>query len=286
MPVSLTMTPCWVLACFGSILLYFATPPLAIENMGVDRVFAFEAELNVATRLNIWIFGFQCACIALKLDSSIPISWSRVMLPTVLLLITAGVIIVPCMMGIFMTFMSLAHQAGMSRSLGFSFMTSFTPLLVGGIVVYFGLSGLSAVAKSLSGDEASVPTRYRMAADALYPFLELSASLAVLLPLFKMTEDDSGLLELMTNQDGFMRGVDEDQLSEGHTVPSPKFQPISSPMVLLRHGGEYFQQASRSIRHKLLYSPLNIGSSHSLEQKECYVCIANDADSVVLPCKF
>ncbi len=286
--MSITMIPCWVLAFFGTLLLHFATPPLAIENMGVDQVFAFQAEMSIATRLNLWIFGFQCACIALKLDTGVPISWSRAMLPTVLLLITAGVIVVPFMLGIFVTCMSLAHQIGLTRELAFSFITSATPLLIGGAVVYFGLSGLSSLAKALSDDgvAGSPSIQYHEASEALNPFLQLCAVLAVLLPLFIMTENDTGLLELMTSHDGFIRGVDEgDQVSEDHHTPSPKFQPISSPMVLLRQGGEYFQQASKSIRHRLLNSPLHNSTSHLLEQKECYVCIANTADAVVLPCK-
>ncbi len=286
-PVSITMIPCWVLAFFGTLLLHFATPPLAIENTGVDQVFAFQAEMSIAIRLNLWIFGFQCICIALKLDTGVPISWSRTMLPTVLLLITTGVIVVPFMLGIFMTCMSLAHQIGLSRELAFSFITSATPLLIGGAVVYFGLSGLSSLARALNDDGVadSLSIQYREASEALNPFLQLCAVLAVLLPLFVTTENDVGLLELMTNQDGFMRGMDEgDQVSENPT-PSPKFQPISSPTVLLRQGGEYFQQASKSIRHRLLHSPLYNSSSRPIEQKECYVCIENTADAVVLPCK-
>ncbi len=281
--MSVIMTPCWVLAFFGTLLLYVSSPSLAIENMGADGVYAYEAEMSIACRLNMWIFGFQCVCIALKLDSGTAIGWSRVMLPTVLLLITAGVIIVPCTMGILMTFMSLWHEMGMSCSLAFSFVTSFTPLVVGGVVVYFGLSGLSSFDKALSGDIPA--TRYLKAADAMNPFLELCAALAVFLPLLKITEDNNGLIEMMTNREGFMRAADEGDESSGPPDPSPKLEPISSPMVLLRRGGEYFQQASRSIRHKLLYSPLNNTSAYSIEEKECYVCIANIADAVVLPCE-
>ncbi len=286
LPASVIMIPCWVLAFFGTIILYFSNPPLAIENIGGDRVYAFEAELSVACRLNMWIFGLQCACIALKLDSGLSVGWSRVMLPTVLLLITSGVIIVPCMMGILMTFMSLAHEMGMSCSLAFSFMTSFTPLVVGGVVAYFGLSGLSYLAKALNNNVASLSTQYLDGAEAMNPLLELCAVLAVFLPLLKITEDSSGLIEVMTSREGFMRAADEgDESSGGPPAPSPKFEPISSPMVLLRRGGEYFQQASRSIRHKLLYSPLNNTSIHSIEEKECYVCISNIAGAVVLPCE-
>ncbi len=271
---------------FGTVLLHFSIPPEEIEGMDVEEIFALQAEMSIASRLNLWIFGFQCTFIALKLDTRIPISWSRALLPTILLLITIAVIIVPFMLGICMTCMRLARQLGLSCDLAFSFITSATPLLIFGAVVYFSLSGLSLLSKALSGAEGIPPSeKYKGASEALNPFLQLCASLAVLLPLFVMTENNTGLLELMSRQEGFTRD-DGDQTSEDQHVPSPKFRPMSSPMVLLKQGAGYFQQASRSIRHKLLYSPLQNSSSHYLEDMECYVCIANAADAVVLPCKF
>jgi hypothetical protein len=48
LPLTFVLTPLWILAFFGSLLLYFAAPPPTTSAQGRDSVEAFEAEVQVS----------------------------------------------------------------------------------------------------------------------------------------------------------------------------------------------------------------------------------------------
>jgi hypothetical protein len=210
------------------------------------------------------------------------------MLPTTLLLIVAGVVLVPYALGILWSASCALLAEGISRELLALFGVASLPLLVGAAVVGFSLSFISAFTAAMENSRGEQHLRQHTS-DALVPLLQLFLSLAVLLPVKRILDDRDSYFEAQAAASA--AAAPRTQGPSRQRIRTPRLQPLESPVVLLRQGGEYFRMASLSVRKRFRHTPRRTDLDEAegmllrtLEEKECFICIANRADAVLLPC--
>ncbi|CAM9593495.1 unnamed protein product [Chrysoparadoxa australica] len=268
------MLPLWIVALFGSLLLFFAAPP---SHFGPEVEENFEVEMQLAARINVWMYGVQMLLIALKLDGTLSTSWEKVLLPTALLLLVLAVVVIPYGTGLFVGAAYLLCSGQWTSGMALDFWAAALPLTIAVTFLACAASFLGPVrfslvhlvtvtfrcAKVTQQPIASLTFQVTALLDGASPELQLSpliiggAVASVLVPINSICCGKRQSLLLSALEDAATPDSDdENEERPMASVPSFRLEAISSPVVLLRQSSTFFREASLSVRGKFQDSPL------------------------------